>query len=476
MRPASERDAGKAGGRLGRPGLAVLLVIALLAGLFYGAHVLWKMWSIEDEADHWPDGRPPSLTEAEIQEQSEAACAADSPREACYAIEVDGRTFRYSLLPPKGEAEIADGAPVTIYDPGGPGVSILSGEYRLSEVQENIAPDTALLAIEEPWVTAEVSEECTDSLSEVYDTVRTMNAVKSSRAAELLRVRCELAEGARFGFSPAIYANVVEQIVGRHRLELEAFVGSSFASMRLAYLGARDIEFGRAILLNPFPWGADVDEINSHRAQMLRSMSGAEVVLDRSDEGGEIAGRSVPVSEFDFASAVVEFGYVPEGRRSVAAREFAGGESLKNVGAFSDELWQRFGVNSLSPGMLALWSEGCHATGESSIEPKAVGERIDFILWALAAPCDGERVRVLRQGMSVAAQADAWKRAQVDTCVVSAKSDSVTPASLVSKYFPHAHVVETDTASHASSLKAVRGCYDYFGSLDPGSDATGDAW
>ncbi|MFD2025239.1 hypothetical protein [Promicromonospora aerolata] len=423
------------------------------------------IWLAPDRADG-QESQPPAAAEVAA---PDPGCEPFAGREACRSVAVDAVTVRYSIAYPPQWGDDGEGRPesrvpagAVLYDVGGPGASVLSGDFGLAGARNDVWGDArgVLITLEEPWVTAEVAPDCKASAESYYRAARDGDVGGVRGHADEVAEDC----AAWFGFTPDLYARAVLQILEDNNFTLTGFVGHSFASVRYAYLVSWGVDVPWAVVTRPFPYGAGLDELNAERASVLAGADRVDKVL-RNETAEQVDGRSVPVAPFDYWSAAVELDQLADDELDSALSGIAGTDSAAFAGGLSDELWGRYGVDSLSPGMLAQWQEVCRAGGSPGKAPAASG--VEFVLWSLVATCDraDQSFTAPDTGQSAAGWKQAWEIAQHRLCVTSSDTDSVTPGSLIHKYFSHANIIEVPAASHAST-EGFDACMAYFDAVE----------
>ncbi|QXJ20301.1 hypothetical protein AGRA3207_000990 [Actinomadura graeca] len=280
-----------------------------------------------------------------------ATCKEQPTREPCGQLVIDGRIRRYALLP-AGRAATAD---TVLVDFGGPGRAALSGEIGLGRFKAAFAElgeRYNLLVLEEPWVTQETDPGCAAALSGYYRAAR--SAPRDVRAAgEEMARRCGLAGGApMWGFDARTFQQVVTGVTQSRGLRLRGFIGHSWGAIRLAHLRTTVVDW--AVLVRPFPVGVGGPALIRERARLLAGDSAGVPWRPATT----LPERSLPVTVFDEASAVVAAGDAEAGRTAGILKRDPG-----QVARLSDDLWKRYGVGSLSPANLAKFQEVCAATG-----------------------------------------------------------------------------------------------------------------
>lgn len=406
-----------------RPILACGLTLAVIAGIAFVA----LRFSPDSS-----NGAP-----LEPQTPSEPIGCDDSiVKEMCFTIESGGSVWRYAYYP--GASETNE---TVIFDPGGPGVSVLSGQYNLEQLRMELGSEYHLLVVEEPWVTAEIPEECTAESSNYYRSLREDLVISPANAHDW-GAACSAAN-IRLGFTAESYAATLEAIVAKHNLDPVGFLGHSFASARLAYL--TDTSVGKslqwAVISRPFPVGTSIDELIESRAAAVKDYLG-EFAFEHDPD--EIDTRSLAVTDFDYWSALIGLGYVHDDNLLLAINALSSGTDPATVGALSDQLWMRYGIDSISPGMVAQMQEVCSATlpSESSTESiPRIDDGPEGILTAQMLPCTSFGASTDNLGF----------QENLPICVAISNQDLVAPADLANKYFQPYEIVETASRSHGSS-------------------------
>lgn len=328
----------------------------------------------------------------------------------CHAIDVGGTTVRYVLFEPEGST----GATV-LMDPGGPGLSSLAGTgigqfLATSRMVEHL-DGYAFLMVEEPWVTADHTDACRTAGRQHLAALR-----DGAEPGGLEPWRECLAPG-RHGWSPARYREVVGAIAERHELDVDGFVGASFAAARLAYLDG-DTAPDWALLANPLPPGMELREVLAHQAESATAVLGGWA--DAGDVvGQQIDTRSVPVAEIDVVAAAYQV---------LGQGGFTGpaGPGSADVGILSDLYTGRYGDGAMSLSRLAYFEELCPYTAgaEAAGDPGLPGPTATTAAFGRAyhRPC-----AALPGGPDRPAS---WPDSTL-VCVVQAPADQVLPAERV---------------------------------------------
>lgn len=385
-------------------------------------------------ASVWGSGSPQKPAAAGAATANPDPC--EDAREACASLQVNGREWRYSLMRAKNPTKST-----AILDLGGPGISPLSGGLHLADypTQLSDAGKYNVLVVEEPWVTATVEEPCRAAATAYYEKVRSdaKNVVESARS---LHDACRLGQG-KWGFDAGDYSQVVAAIAGKESLELTGFVGYSFGIARYNYLAGTPAgdALGWAVLARPFPVGTDATSFARQRAALVESQFGGPPSGFRQTS---VPSRSLPVTSFDDLSAIVGLGYAPEADRADVAKAVTADNDPDAIGQYSDNLWHRYGTDSISPAYLAQLDELCAATTSSGKLPLALsGHPFARIIAETLLPCAGAPARPLALR-------------PVPTCVVVSKSDAVVAGdaslSLIRRSVKNASVFQSAKPSHQS--------------------------
>lgn len=420
--------------RLGRGARRTILAVAML--LTVAAAVVVVIVH-HDRSQAFRDPYQPLPPES-------TTCGANPVREPCLDIYVPAAgNFRYALL--KAPTPTPD---TVIVDFGGPGLAVLSGAVNLGAFQgtfTQLSHRYNILVLEEPWVTQVPPDDCATATSRLYQAVHDRAIQITDRAAAMAKA-CGLAlpefagnpvEHIGWGFDPAKYGVVVDAITARHELAIKGFVAQSWGSVRLAYLSRTDLEF--AVLVRPFPVGADARTLQRHRTEAINRTLPAPV---HTISATQLDGRSPPVNHVDQLSAIIELGYVDDEYFNTTAMSVLTGKDAAEIGRLSDELWTRYGQDTLSPARLAEWQEVC---GAVALPPtlRAGIHSIPDVLAAGFAPCHALQVHKPPQ---VAAR---------HNCIVTSALDTVTPQKLIQEQYAfiaegHITWIESKQRSHTS--------------------------
>ena len=221
---------------------------------------------------------------------------------------------------------------------------------------------------------------------------------------------------------------------------VEGFVGYSFGSTRLAYMGERQLDW--AVLVRPFPVGASgIELINSRTEQVSNIFEGSAPVSESPFEPEDASG-SIPVNDFDYISAEIALGYLSSEEIDQYAPVLSGRADDNLARRLSDSFWLRYGENSISPAYLSYISEVCEVaqgwdTGGSSLSGH------EAIITRIHEPC----VEIGREYNEYRIEAN-------DICIVVSENDPLASKDLVKSslsYIPDDKWMESNEVSHRSS-------------------------
>lgn len=356
-----------------------------------------------------------------------AACESQT-QEPCADIRVHGRTWRYALL----RAPVASRDTVLV-EFGGPGLSLLSGDAGLSQFSQDykdLSSRYNILAVEEPWVTQELSAPCASSLSSYYIAIRSWSANRYDAAAAISPA-CGLDDRAgQWGFDPKSYANVVESIINRDGLTLRGFIGHSWGSVRLSYLAGKSLDW--SILVRPYPVSATQREVVDARVRKLDDLASRITPIRESP----LPKRSVPVTRFDQYTAVAALAYATDTYFNEYADGIVSGTAIAEIAALADQFWGRFDATSISPSVLARIEEVCAVAGSP---PAPTGQiSVRNILIAQYAACN----RTVRTPLE--------HHTARNNCVVAGINDAVVPYEIVAQEYRHTTITTSRVRSHGS--------------------------
>lgn len=403
-----------AGSRRLRGAVSTLVVLAALSGCS------------NQEPPTQPAASPPP-------EASTAGCS-DVPASAfCGETDVDGHQVRYSLVRPPDSAATRR---TILVDFGGPGFTLLSGPV-LASYRESLPPAwqaANLVALEEPWVQADIATGCSSALSSFYTAQHEDQTDVGAGLEELaadISTDCKLGN-ARYGWQAGLYRDALRSIAATEDLEVEGFVGMSFGAARLTYLEQATVSW--AVLVSPSPPPGPAGALYAAR------MDGVVSTMGECPGCGDAAGGSAAV---DAIVGELSRRPVADPKRSVAVTGADVGPALfslatatgddrttfwtssdhqraADIGRLSDQTWGRYGVDSLSPSYLSYLDEVCaHYSGfddrTGAKEPAAAA----VFLRVFHLPCLGPAApRPVRWNPS--------DLAGVDLCVIGSDADTIT--------------------------------------------------
>jgi hypothetical protein len=345
-----------------------------------------------------------------------------SPVRGCHEIEVGGRPYRYYFAPPT-----SGGNRALLVDLGGPGLSlagVLPQDYETQFRKDlgTLAQDRALLLLEEPWVTAPGDPACSDSSARFYSWLRrNWRAVGAAHPPDM---HCPWGKG-RYGWSPGTYRGVLGAVMQRHGILNIHMAALSFGAVRYSYV---DDIVGSAVLARPAAVpGTSIDSVlHARRDRIWQSILAMCAECQRVDVEQRLSAtimkyaknstpvplRSVPLIDFDVASAFVAQGIGGAGAASSLAWHSSSGEF--DVGAaadLSDALWLRVGEEAVSPGFVAYVDEYCQAYPGAAERPAV--DPVHSVLSAPTVLC-GETPSVKKEPRPVA-------------CTVAGSADASAP-------------------------------------------------
>jgi hypothetical protein len=285
----------------------------------------------------------------------------------CRAIDVDGRTHRYAVVPGEG----SHAAEIVLVDLGGPGRSLFGGNDLIA-FGAAWGAERTLVFLEEPWSTESVSGGCQDTLSRTYVAWRASLAGPDDLASSCPGL---------WGWDATHYAEVAAAVVkaieaNQPDARVVGTVGISQGAQRTSWLWPA-MQPAWAVIVSPSPrTRTAVEFIERRSATVLDSWIGHcpgcvdATAVDAFATAAEsrwaaapmtVDGRSVPVGGLDAIAAVVAASYGPsEARQSLADTLVSPtAEGAAEVGALSDALLMRYGVNDMAAGQLAYFQELC---------------------------------------------------------------------------------------------------------------------
>ncbi|MBD7981499.1 hypothetical protein H9623_14950 [Oerskovia sp. Sa1BUA8] len=258
----------------------------------------------------------------------------------CSMLEVDNVQTRYALFRADDTA-----VRTMIYDPGGPGVSILS--RHMGDIEAIVADAHErrynLLVIDEPWVVAEYRDECRTAMSGYFASATDRYpALADASLVDAVRGEC-LDEQAPAVMTGERYRQIIAEIEQTENVHVERLEGYSFASVRAAYLGSTHPDlvvavgtpfpvgapataFFGATSSSPTPAGLNTGTLASDSAAAYYQMTG----LTTDDIDPTVAGRALWQTDSDGQVSLSRVGYLSEMCRSLTEWDKMSADTLGN--------------------------------------------------------------------------------------------------------------------------------------------------
>lgn len=280
----------------------------------------------------------------------------------------DDLSVRYALVKPQGEPT----ADATIVDFGGPGSSLFGQDWPGDSLQ--LIANTLksnVVALEEPWVTVDYPDGCRAAAAQWYRALHEGSEADDEAFAE----SCNLAAGG-WGWTPASYRAAVKKALDVEDLTLRAFVGASFAAIRLSYLSAPP---PIVMLASPYAVGGTADDYLRSRAASTQAYCAVRAPSTcRTYKATPTGSRSLAVTRFDLGAAWIASNYqVKPAEARLALRH--GGNNPELIGALSDAVTGRFGQTDVSPSTFAYFAELCPRFSHWTSAPSPGGPAGDFL-------------------------------------------------------------------------------------------------
>jgi hypothetical protein len=309
------------------------------------------------------------------------SCAGVRFPECRSVVLASGQQVRYAVLRPDAPAEAESRA--VVVDLGGPGIALFGlhwpGATLRTEVPVSLR-SRPLIVIEEPWVTAAYPERCKLAATGLFRSVHGSAGTGDDAAAGTVS-DCDLFSPAdTWGWTPESYQESLQRILGAERLSLDGYLGLSFGAHRLTYLRSPVPKW--AILVNPAPLAMSGSDYLSGRQKSLWSTvsvrcpgcpdpSTADRLLRRAErtlKAGPMvtSHRSVPLDVGDLGAAVMALGYRDQAVMKAffrALQDLSVAANRELIGKLADSVWGRYGVDTVSPSVLAYWAEVCPSYG-----------------------------------------------------------------------------------------------------------------
>lgn len=346
----------------------------------------------------------------------------------CRVFEGSQREYRYLVLDEAGA--LSDVRDVVVLDLGGPGeVLFPSNTMELErQVRSTLGPlvdGRRVLLLEEPWVGRTVPESCAGALTEFVSQLRT-DLTTSGDATVLDECTLPIEDA---GWTAERYREALGGALAHEEARMVGFVGLSFGAVRSTYL-REDTDVWKVLVRPAAAPGSDAADVLAARTRSIEralreactpcGASGSldayltEVVRDLDARPLTVEQRSVPVTGFDYLSALVVSGLQSEPEQLSELLEEPRAHA-GTVGQLSDALWSRYGTDAIGPGYLAYLNEVCPAY-QAWAGPGST-TLIDALVHAAHAPCSQNQV----DHLVPSAAAD---------CVVTAEEDVVAPPEL----------------------------------------------
>lgn len=365
----------------------------------------------------------------------------------CREIDTAGGRVRYAFL--GGDPGTRD---VALFDVGGPGASVFGEQWPSgygSYIEPRMAGERSLV-LEEPWVTAELSEECRGSLSAWF-----VDAHAGRTPRTDLVEPCSLGTGT-WGWTSASFREAVEAVEAVEGVRVRGLVAASFGAHRALYVG-QSLEW--AVLANPAPRTMAGNAYLAERERGVLAMLQAQ--CDCGDAfperleavvsgvtGSQPGTRSLPLTRADVGAAALALTYQAHTPGTGYVEKFWAGDP-EAIGVLADSVWARYGTTSISTSYLAYLDEVCAAYAPW---PRSTADDgiVSGVLSALHSPCvrfPGEQDAVTTLPPSVR------------TCVSSQSQDPIAPEPFVRTWLPADHRITQEGSSH-SNVDGVTACLE----------------
>ena len=369
---------------------------------------------------------------------------------------------------------------IVVMDLGGPGADVRNQLWSLVRIS-SMNEGTMAFAFLEPWFAVPPTAECAAAGSDLMVAIResgatVTDAVLTHSKSYVDTCGTEIDRAKQFADERIQFvAELRERFGANHGEDPRVFyVGWSFAAVRLARLVERYPDsVDAAILISP------VDPIASIQDSLTKRASEINATLTRVFEGLcnkdarplcgldlnrileesrrllplDIKGRSVPLTTFDVAAAILGASYNINDNASwlydglSGMLESASDERTALLASVADRVMGRYGVNEVYPGVIGYWPEYCLSTRseEPFSESLAAGSdsRFEKALFILHAPCMGIPDAI----------AAASARAE-NVCVIVDPNDplAVEPRDAMRLWGPSTGIIVLEGRGHAIGL------------------------
>ena len=293
--------------------------------------------------------------------------------EQCAAVDYSGEMARYTLLRSSPATRLT-----TLVDFGGPGISVLSGAYRLAEVHHLLNSTNTnrnLLVVEEPWVTSSLGVACENALASLSDSIIAEDVNRITEDIGLCLGSQANGNSRQYGFKPTDYVEIVSSIEESEGISIDQFIGISFGSVRAAYLNDK-LKDASIVLVDPFPVGLYFDEVLVRRADTIESW-----IIEAGADIGDL-------SDIRTASAAIAASYGGMDKFvEFISRVRAGLISAEEIDDLYRSAWNVYANSAVSLAYLAYLQEVCRLDySGSNVDSEESFIRRVFDLYH--APCE----------------------------------------------------------------------------------------
>jgi len=267
-------------------------------------------------------------------------------------------------------------------------------------------------------------------------------------------MQCPWGQGV-YGWNRETYRNVVTAIESKEHIHTLDMAALSFGSVRYSYI---DDKIRTAALVRPAaaPGTANQVVVAARALQLWKSIvnecdgcvtiADAKAQLDRvlkryAAGGLTTPGRSVPLTDFDVASALVASAINPGAGPALGWKSKAATVDAVNAGVLSDALWERVGEEDVSPALVAYADEYCQAYPGTAVE--IADDPVATVL-AEPATCAGRK-------------AETHKPKPV-ACLIAGTNDMSAPAALARTWQVKASGTRVTTRSSQHWFTDMQDC------------------